>query len=1065
MPDKTTHRSRDPRAKARNAEIVREVDDTEPPTQDPAAVSGWLEALFDEQPNPLKSIVSPPEEVFAAPPPTPTRVVSTPSVAASVNDDVVEDEKVEHAPVTPPALPPTPPPAVPVADAAPAVEEAAIAAASGEEPSYVDDDDEASMWDDDDFDGDASTGVEPVPSGLAELLDAFDGDDLAPIAAAVVEDDAPSAMTAESPEPPHVLALDPIAAARSLEERLAALETADELDDGEELDATVAPSQPAETRADDSDLEWQEQPDGASVLGADETSAQTERSLDAYEEAIHDQELPPDETRGIRRTVCVASQAVLTRDPAIGLVTPSFGKQRTRDEIDDALAALSNLQPGQRGFIRLALRPYPEFAEHAREYSELLRGGTPPPPPKKSVVVARGLLYFARFLWKGSAPQSGSALPAPPWQRSEMQRGLLTDQERGQLEDATRKSRELAFWEARLQIGVAGEPEDRPDLETIRKEVQFGMAGFSSPAQSLDWEEADPADAARGILGTRRDDRLVLSATEAAEFGHPPDDHTRPHRLQVPRANVRQLDIPNPIFVADPMNPPPGIIPFGMVNAGTEDEAVIGMRNSELDQHAFISGRTGTGKSVLLEWLVYGIAKSGYPLVLLDPHGTLADNIARILIEHAPERLDDLLIVDFADEFYPVAMNPLDISHPSQIEPTVSAVVEMMERQMALAQSGAPRALNYARQALYVLAEANLHLKDPASKCTLMQMNNFFQDAEFRSMAVEICSNPAIREVYDPNNGPFETQPQKEQINIAAPIERAFRPLSASMALGNVFAAGDNLLDFPRLIKKNKIILVKLSRFAAQKEVSSFVGSLITPMMLKTVGAWGRQPDPDTGDLIGRGCRLIIDEAPTICGPNSSVVEILAEARKWDLGVAAACQFPRQLDPSVEESFYSNTASKFTLALDPRGIGGMARSIAGGGSIPNDRDIVALPNYHAYGNVLLSHGSARVPSGPFSVATLPPIKTRRDDESKELMEKVIAQSRAEVCNQQKAMMAKRQRMMDDIKTALQRVIADRATGNSAISSIPTIAGDYALDRGDDFSSSWGDIPSSGPRGT
>src|SRR5262249_5107205 len=121
------------------------------------------------------------------------------------------------------------------------------------------------------------------------------------------------------------------------------------------------------------------------------------------------------------------------------------------------------------------------------------------------------------------------------------------------------------------------------------------------------------------------------------------------------------------------------------------------------------------------------------------------------------------------------------------------------------------------------------------------------------------------------------------------PIIRAFGPIGNSRAFGNVFAAGENRLDFTKLITQNKIVLLKLSSFAHEKALGAFVGQLVVPYLLASMDDWGRKKHQGTGKIEGRGCRLFVDEAPIIYGPDSAVVEALASARKWDLGIISAC--------------------------------------------------------------------------------------------------------------------------------------------------------------------------------
>lgn len=773
-----------------------------------------------------------------------------------------------------------------------------------------------------------------------------------------------------------------------------------------------------------------------------------------------------------------ASRGVFAAGSALSLISPNLTDEH--DELNDALAAFGSLEPGMKGFIRVTFRAYPEFKGESVNFIRSVKTGTDPNPPKGGLRLVFGLVSWGiqSLLHLGTgAAERGMPAPRPPWKGPEVREISfkdMTDDMRQSIKDAENKSRDVAFYETILSVGVAGSPKEMAELERVRLGIEAGFEVYATPYQRLVFEEWAGLDAVIGYMPPVQENRLVLSASELGELARVPDALTRPQGVVVHRARVKPLPPTNPLIVHDPLEPEKGVIPLGIIARGTDDEKVIGMRNAELDQHAFLTGRTGTGKSVLMHWLIHGAIKADYPVVVVDPHGSLSEDVLNNVVRFAPERADDVVMIDFGEKMWPVALNPLDIHDREQVEPTVASVKEMLARQMSLGGDSAPRAVAYVTQALSVLAEANLYLHDPETKLTLLQVPRFFQETEFRQLLMNFCSNPSVREAFDPEIGLFEQMSDKQRSEIAAPINRAFQPLMNSRSFANSFAAGENRLDFARLVGANKIILLKIPRFGGQTELGSFVGALAIPYLLQSMDFWGRKRDPKTGEMVGTGVRLFIDEAPTICGPNSSINTGLAEARKWDLGIVAAAQFPKQLDRAVEENFYANTASKISLSLDPGGVGGMARSLAGDGKLISADDIVALPNYAAYASVLLSDASgSKFTSGAFSMGTLPPLpdwfarahkerpRYHLNPEEEALAERIRLRSRELVCNPRDEVEEKRNRIIDDVRTALTQVLQDRAGELPGARSGSDDAGGFtAMDLDDDDSMgsfNWGDL--------
>jgi hypothetical protein len=72
---------------------------------------------------------------------------------------------------------------------------------------------------------------------------------------------------------------------------------------------------------------------------------------------------------------------------------------------------------------------------------------------------------------------------------------------------------------------------------------------------------------------------------------------------------------------------------------------LVGVLRAAPELHRWGIGRTGTGKSTLLEHLAAGDAADGKTLLVIDPHGTLATRLCRQL---PADRAGDLVELDFA---------------------------------------------------------------------------------------------------------------------------------------------------------------------------------------------------------------------------------------------------------------------------------------------------------------------------------------------------------------------------------------------------------------------------------
>src|SRR5690242_2000119 len=94
-----------------------------------------------------------------------------------------------------------------------------------------------------------------------------------------------------------------------------------------------------------------------------------------------------------------------------------------------------------------------------------------------------------------------------------------------------------------------------------------------------------------------------------------------------------------------------------------DEETPFGIKQADRRYHTYVIGKTGTGKSTLLETLIRGDLKSGRGFAVLDPHGDL---IQKVLAHVPEERKDDLIYFDVAGSGQPLGFNPLEPVSPAK---------------------------------------------------------------------------------------------------------------------------------------------------------------------------------------------------------------------------------------------------------------------------------------------------------------------------------------------------------------------------------------------------------------
>src|SRR3989344_3427654 len=115
--------------------------------------------------------------------------------------------------------------------------------------------------------------------------------------------------------------------------------------------------------------------------------------------------------------------------------------------------------------------------------------------------------------------------------------------------------------------------------------------------------------------------------------------------------------------------PPPELPMYGRISAEEcsfigrtnyvaaleEKRFIFGLKRVDRRRHIYIVGKSGVGKSKLLELLLRQDIAHGFGLCLMDPHG----DVVEAMLDFIPEnRIEDVVIIDPTDMAFPISFNP-----------------------------------------------------------------------------------------------------------------------------------------------------------------------------------------------------------------------------------------------------------------------------------------------------------------------------------------------------------------------------------------------------------------------
>lgn len=378
---------------------------------------------------------------------------------------------------------------------------------------------------------------------------------------------------------------------------------------------------------------------------------------------------------------------------------------------------------------------------------------------------------------------------------------------------------------------------------------------------------------------------------------------------------------------------------FGRINFRT-DRRVFGIKQADRRAHMYMIGKTGTGKSTLLETLVRQDIMAGRGFALLDPHGDLAEKVRAAIPEERRNDLIDFYVPDTGLGFNPLARVP------SEKRPLVAAGLLEVFRKI-WADSWGPRLEHIFRNCLLTL------LDQPDA--TLADVLRLFNNSAFRSHAITHIKNGRVRDFWLRE---YAKYPARFQVEAIAPIQNKVGAFITDPKLQRILTQPRSSFDLREVMDEGKILIVNLSKGRIGEDASALLGALLVAMIAFAGQSRADLPLEDRRDFY-----LYLDEFHTFT--TEGLAGMLAELRKYHVNLILAHQYLTQLELPVRDAILGNvgTTIAFRLGLPDAEI--LAKEFAPEFSA---HDLMTLPNHHLYLKLMVDN----VVSKPFSAESLRP---------------------------------------------------------------------------------------------
>ena len=404
---------------------------------------------------------------------------------------------------------------------------------------------------------------------------------------------------------------------------------------------------------------------------------------------------------------------------------------------------------------------------------------------------------------------------------------------------------------------------------------------------------------------------------------------------------------------------PDFVTPIGQTNF-RQVRKRFGIKIDDRRRHMYLIGKTGMGKSTMLENMIVNDIRAGHGVAVVDPHGDLVEKILDFIPSN---RVNDVIYFNPGDQEFPVAFNILETVQHSQRHLVASGMVGVFKK--IWADSWGPRLE-------YVLRNAIMALLDyPGS--TMLGIMRVLVDKTYRKKVIDKIEDPVVKSFWVDE---YSKYPDKFQSEAIAPIQNKVGQFLSNPLIRNIVGQVSSTFDIREVIDGKKILLLNLAKGRIGEDTSGLLGAMmITKLQL---AAMARIDLPETQR---RDFFLYVDEFQNFA--TESFANILSEARKYRLNLIIAHQYIEQLDEKVAAAVFGNVG---TMAVFRVGAADAEFLLKEFEPVFTEEDLVNLPKYNMYLKLMIDG----VASNPFSATGLPPL---RDDEKTGNREKIIKVSR------------------------------------------------------------------------
>ena len=306
--------------------------------------------------------------------------------------------------------------------------------------------------------------------------------------------------------------------------------------------------------------------------------------------------------------------------------------------------------------------------------------------------------------------------------------------------------------------------------------------------------------------------------------------------------------------------------------------------------HTHVIGSSGSGKSKFLEHLIRQDLKNGQGFCLIDPHGTLYEEVFAYCAHHVLER--DIVVLNLSAPKHVVAFNPFRKAAEADVSVQVDNRINATMHAWGAKNTDETPTLERTLRLIYtMIIEQELPFQRAEELID-------FNGKEVRESLIHNVQSALIRKEWEELQ---KLRPRDWRAEVLSAKNRLFRLLT-STALSRFFSPSRNAIDLADIIENGKVLLVNL---ASSDQLSSENARVFGALLVNEFFEVAKRRDVSRTP---KPFYLYLDEFQRFV--SIDIALLLDEVRKFGLYSVLAHQRFGHLDDNMIDAVLTNCRIK-----------------------------------------------------------------------------------------------------------------------------------------------------------